>query len=362
MTDNRTHIALFELQKNLGDLSSAKIQMEEFRSTSINVVQGIENVQEMFYKHLTDLETDFKHRISKLEEGLTSFILENKELNKNTIQELASVSKMEFSKGVDHFNTVANKVETSNNAKILSITSLLEAIEKDYQLKLHQLQEAISSFIISQKEENKITILDVASTSKELIKSGVEQLRIVTDTVEKSNNVNITTINELLEHYKNVVEASRSLIVTLNAIDFPSKLDALSSKTQLVIEAITNAKQALELKSNEAQNSINDKTTAAKDQIIINTDAKFHLLSEQLNNHKEIVSKTITDKFSEQVMQTKASFENLNNSLKENIAHLNQRLGNQEKEIRFLKMITFAILTITILGTVIIILVSKKIL
>ena len=119
---------------------------------------------------------------------------------------------------------------------------------------------------------------------------------------------------------------------------------------------------AISLPCTEAQNSINDKTTAAKDQIIINTDAKFHLLSEQLNNHKEIVSKTITDKFSEQVMQTKASFENLNNSLKENIAHLNQRLGNQEKEIRFLKMITFAILTITILGTVIIILVSKKIL
>ena len=72
----------------------------------------------------------------------------------------------------------------------------------------------------------------------------------------------------MLEHYNNVVEASRSLIDNLKAIDFPSKLDAISTKTHLVIESITNAKQALELKSNETQSSIIEKTTTAKEQII----------------------------------------------------------------------------------------------
>jgi hypothetical protein len=38
------------------------------------------------------------------------------------------------------------------------------------------------------------------------------------------------------------------LIETLTAIDFPTKLDALSSKSQLIIESITSAKQALEIK------------------------------------------------------------------------------------------------------------------
>ncbi|MCF8341394.1 MAG: hypothetical protein K9I82_10495 [Chitinophagaceae bacterium] len=171
-----------------------------------------------------------------------------------------------------------------------------------------------------------------------------------------SNSENITVINALLEHYKSVVEASKSLILTLNSIDFPSKLDALSSKTMLIIESITNAKQALELKSNETQNSINDKTTTAKEQIIQNTDTKFQLLTDQLNYSKEILSKTILDKFSEQATQTKTNIENLNNSLEESIEQLNNRQDIQVKEIKFLKMIAISLTIISILGTIVIIL------
>jgi hypothetical protein len=220
MTDKNTHSILFELQKNLEDLSSAKIQMEEFRSSSKSVVQGIGQVQEKFVKHLTDIETDYKQRINKLEESLTSFLSSLKDENNNTIQKVASVSEKEISKGVEQFSTVARKVETSNDEKILSIKILLE-------------------------------------------------------------------------HYKSVVEASSSLIDTLSAIDFPSKLDALSSKTQLIIESITNAKQALELKSNETQTSIIEKTSIAKEQIIQNTDTKFQLLTEQVNLRQDKQDKEI---------------------------------------------------------------------
>lgn len=287
MTDNNTHSILFELQKNLEDLSSAKIQMEEFRSSSKSVVQGIGNVQEKFVKHLTDLETDYKQRVNKLEESLTSFLLTNNEENKNAFQKIASTSEQAINKGVEKFSIVSDKVETSNTEKILAIT-------------------------------------------------------------------------KLLGHYKNVVEASHSLIETLNAIDFPSKLDALSSKTQLIIESITNAKQALELKSNETQTSINDKTTTAKEQIIQNTDTKFQSLTEQVNNSKEILNKTVSDKFTEQATQSKTSFDNLNNSLKENIAQLNQRQDKQDKEIKLLKIIAIAITVISVVETIITILVLKK--
>ena len=269
MTDNNTHSILFELQKNLKDLSSAKTQMEEFRSSSKSVVQGIGNVQEKFVKHLTDLETDYKQRVNKLEESLTTFLASNKEENKNTIQKVASVSEKEISKGVEQFSTVASKVETSNDEKILAIT-------------------------------------------------------------------------KLLEHYKSVVEASRSLIDTLNAIDFPSKLDALSSKTQLIIESITNAKQALELKSNETQTSINDKTTTAKEQIIQNTDTKFQSLTEQVNKSNENLSKTVSDKFNEQETIFK------------------QRQDKQDMEIKLLKMFAIAITIISVIGLIVTILVLKK--
>lgn len=276
MTDNNTHSILFELQRNLEDLSSAKMQMEEFRSSTQSVVNGIGNVQEKFVKHLTDLEKDHKQRVNKLEESLSAFLATNKEEHKNAIQKVAAVSEKEISSGVVHFRTVANKVETSNDEKILAITNLLE-------------------------------------------------------------------------HYKNVVDASQSLIDALTTIDFPSKLDALTSKSQLIIESITNAKQALELKSNETQSSINDKTTSAKDQIILITDTKFQSLSEQVNNSKDILSKTISDKFSEQSVQSKLSFDNLNNSLKDTIAKINQRHDKQDKEIKFLKIIAIA-MTVTIIS------------
>jgi hypothetical protein len=360
MTDHKTHSILFELQKNLEDLSSAKMQMEEFRSSSKSVVQGIGNVQEKFIKHLTDLETDYKQRVNKLEESLTTFLASNKEENNNTIQKVASLSEKEISKGVEQFSTVASKVETSNNEKIFAISKLLEAIEKDYHSKLNQLHEAISLFIASQKEENKLIILDVVSTSKEAIHKGVEQFSNVADKVEEANNKNIITISKLLEHYKSVVEASRSLIDTLNAIDFPSKLDALSSKTQLIIESITNAKQALELKSNETQTSIIDKTTTAKEQIIKNTDAKFQSLTEHISYSKENFLKTVIDKLSELATQSKAKFDNLNNSLNEKSAHLNRRQVIQEKEIKLLKMIAMAITAISVIGTIVTILVLKK--
>jgi hypothetical protein len=286
MTDKNTHAILFELQKNLEDLSSAKMQMEEFRSSSKSVVQGIGNVQEKFVKHLTELETDYKQRVNKLEESLNSFLASNKEENKNTIQKVASVSEKEISKGVEQFSTVAIKIETSNDEKILEIT-------------------------------------------------------------------------KLLEHYKSVVEASRSLIDALNAIDFPSKLDALSSKTQLIIESITNAKQALELKSNETQTSIIEKTTTAKEQIIQNTDTKFQTLTEQVNNSKEILDKTVSDKFSEQVTLSKTSFENLNNSLKENFSKLNQRQDKQDKEIKTIKTILYIICGLIVIGIIATIVVLK---
>ena len=279
MTDKNTHAILFELQKNLEDLASAKVQMEEFRSSSKSVVQGIGHVQEKFVTHLTDLEIDYKQRVNILEESLTSFLSTNKEEYKNTIQKVASVSEREISKGVEQFSNVASKVETSNDEKILEIT-------------------------------------------------------------------------KLLEHYKGVVEASRSLIDTLNAIDFPSKLDALSSKTQLIIESITNAKQALELKSNETQSSIIEKATIAKEQILQNTDTKFQSLTEQVNSSKENLSKTVSEKFSEQAAQSKSSFENLSNSLKESISQLNLRQDKQDKEIRTLKKILYIISGLIITATI----------
>lgn len=286
MTDKNTHSILFELQKNLEDLASAKVQMEEFRSSTKSVVQGIGNIQEQFVKYLTDLELDYKQRVNKLEESLHSFLASNKEENKAAIQKVALVSENQINKGVEQFNIVASKVETSNDEKISAIT-------------------------------------------------------------------------KLLEHYKGVVEASGSLIDTLNAIDFPSKLDALSSKTQLIIESITNAKQALELKSNETQASIIDKTTTVKEQILQNTDIKFQSLTEKVNNSKEDLNRTFSEKFNENAKQSKSSFEKLEHLLKESFSQVNLRQDKQDREIKTLNTILYIVCGLIVVGAISIVLVLR---
>lgn len=352
MTDNNINSTLFELQKNLEDLSSAKQQMEEFRLTSKSVVDGIGQAQERIEVHLIDLENDYKLRINKIEDSLKEFIESIIEENKSILQEVAQSTETEINKGVEQFNSLASKVTTSNEEKGLAILKLIEAIEADYQLKLKQLQETISNFISNQKEENRNTILDVTTTSKESINQGVDKLGIISDKIESSNNDNIVSISNLLENYKSLVDASRTLIDTINAVDFPSKLEAISLKTQLLIESNINTKQAIELKLNESQNSIIEKTLSTKEQIVQNIDTKIQSIALQINKSNDVVNKSINDKFLEQESQFKKGIENTNNILKENNTQINKQLSKQEKEIKLLKMIAIISTVISLLTIV----------
>ena len=82
-------------------------------------------------------------------------------------------------------------------------------------------------------------------------------------------------------------------------------------------------------------------------------------MTEQVNITKEHINKTLLDKFNERAVQSKISFENLNNSLNENIAQINQRQDKQNKELNFLKTVLFIICVLIVIGTIARILVIK---
>ena len=279
MTDKNTHSVIFELQKNLEDLSSAKEQVDFFREKSLEITNGISDVQGKYVEHLQSIKSDYESRVNDLKNELNSFLLANQSENVNTIQKVIAKSEKTIGEGIEKFETVSNKVETSNNEKIEAITNLLE-------------------------------------------------------------------------HYKNVVEASNSLIETLTAIDFSTKLDALSSKSQLIIESITSAKQALEIKLNETQNAVIDKTTTAKEQIIQNNDSKINSLTEKIIETKSSLKTTITDNYVEQTKQTKIAFENLNMIFEKQFNQTNERLNLQDKGIKTLKTTLFVAIGIIIIGIV----------
>jgi len=280
MSNNNTHSVLFELQKNLEDLSSAKEQVDFFRDKSLEITDGISEVQRKYVEHLQSIKTDYQNRVNDLKLELASFLSKTEDENFKAIQKVVDKSGETIGKGIEKFETVAQKVESSNNEKI-------------------------------------------------------------------------EAINSLLEHYRSVVEASNSLIETLTAIDFPTKLDALSSKSQLIIESITSAKQALEIKLNESQSLVIEKNNTAKEQIIQNSDSKINTLNDRIVEATNGLKTTLSNNFEEQSKLTKTAFDNLNTLVKKQNSQTTERLDKQDKEITTLKTLLFVTIGIIIIGIVI---------
>ena len=182
----------------------------------------------------------------------------------------------------------------------------LQDLKLDYENRINDLKNELTTFLSKTQEENTMSVQQVVAKSEETIGKGIEKFEVVSDKINASNNEKIEAINSLLEHYKNVVEASNSLIDTLEAIDFPTKLDVLSSKSQLIIESITSAKQALEIKMIETQNSIIEKVNI--------------------------------------------SFDNVNKSFEEKMSQSIKILDKQNKELATLKILLFVIISIGLIG------------
>ena len=130
MTDNNTHSFLFELQKNLEDLSSAKEQVDFFRGKSLEITDGISEVQRKYVEHLQSVKSDYESRINDLKNELTSFLVKTEDVNIQTIQKIVAKSEATIGEGIEKFETVSKKVESSNNEKIEAISGLLEQYKK----------------------------------------------------------------------------------------------------------------------------------------------------------------------------------------------------------------------------------------
>ncbi len=130
MTDNNTHSFLFELQKNLEDLSSAKEQVDFFRGKSLEITDGISEVQRKYVEHLQSVKSDYESRVNDLKNELTSFLVKTEDVNIQTIQKIVAKSEATIGEGIEKFETVSKKVESSNNEKIEAISGLLEQYKK----------------------------------------------------------------------------------------------------------------------------------------------------------------------------------------------------------------------------------------
>jgi hypothetical protein len=279
MSNNNTHSVLFELQKNLEDLSSAKEQVDFFRKKSLEITDSISEVQRKYVEHLQIIKADYEVRVNILKNELADFLSKLEIENTRSFQDLVAKSDETISKGIYNFENISNKVLVSNDEKI-------------------------------------------------------------------------EAINSLLKHYENVIEEGNSLIQTLRAIDFPSKLDAISSKSQLIIESVTGAKQALEIKLNETHHSIIEKANIAKDQLMVNNDNKIQLLVEKIKETSSYLKITLSNNLEEQSKKTFLAFDYLNFLVEKQTTQTTFRLEKQAKEIKILKKLLIVTLGFVIISII----------
>lgn len=279
MSNNNTHSVLFELQKNLEDLSSAKEQVDFFRKKSLEITDNISEVQRKYVEHLQIIKSDYEVRVNILKNELADFLSKLEIENTRSFQDLVAKSDETISKGIYNFENISNKVLVSNDEKI-------------------------------------------------------------------------EAINSLLKHYENVIEEGNSLIQTLRAIDFPSKLDAISSKSQLIIESVTGAKQALEIKLNETHHSIIEKANIAKDQLMVNNDNKIQLLVEKIKETSSYLKITLSNNLEEQSKKTFQAFDYLNFLVEKQTTQTTFRLEKQAKEIKILKKLLIVTLGFVIISII----------
>lgn len=279
MNNNNTHSVLFELQKNLEDLSSAKEQVDFFRKKSLEITDSISEVQRKYVEHLQIIKSDYEVRVNILKNELADFLSKLEIENTRSFQDLVAKSDETISKGIYNFENISNKVLVSNDEKI-------------------------------------------------------------------------EAINSLLKHYENVIEEGNSLIQTLRAIDFPSKLDAISSKSQLIIESVTGAKQALEIKLNETHHSIIEKANIAKDQLMVNNDNKIQLLVEKIKETSSYLKITLSNNLEEQSKKTFLAFDYLNFLVEKQTTQTTFRLEKQAKEIKILKKLLIVTLGFVIISII----------
>ena len=87
----------------------------------------------------------------------------------------------------------------------------------------------VTTFLVKTEDVNIQTIQKIVAKSEATIGEGIEKFETVSKKVESSNNEKIEAISGLLEQYKKIVEATDSLVKTLESVDFPHRLTVIDN-------------------------------------------------------------------------------------------------------------------------------------
>ena len=110
--------------------------------------------------------------------------------------------------------------ETKKNAQ--EVIKTLESIQTSYAAYTEKIFTTCSSSIEQLRKETELSI-----------KEGVLSFDSTGNKIDQTNREKLIETKKLLENYRKTVEATDNLVKTLEAVDFPSRLDAIEGKVKV---------------------------------------------------------------------------------------------------------------------------------
>lgn len=107
--------------------------------------------------------------------------------------------------------------ETKKNAQ--EVIEALQSIQKNYSTYTEKIYTSYSNTIEQIRKETDLAV-----------KEGVLSFDATGNKIDQTNREKLIETKKLLENYRKTVEATDNLVKTLEAVDFPERLDAIENK------------------------------------------------------------------------------------------------------------------------------------
>ncbi len=144
-------------------------------------------------------------------------------------------------KELSRLKTVTDYIDGAKENSIIIIAEL-EKVQQNYAVYTDKIFNLYKQYVDDLKKNTEIQIND-----------GVLKFETTGNKIDTTNKEKLIETKRLLEQYKKIVEATDSLVKTLEAVDFPSRLSSIDKNIQEVNSALNEAKQSIENKQIENQ-------------------------------------------------------------------------------------------------------------
>ena len=126
-------------------------------------------------------------------------------------------------------------------SRLKQVTDYMDDKKKTAQIIISELKEVQNNYSTYTEK-----IFDLYKTSVEQlkrdtelqIKEGVVSFEATGAKIDQTNREKLVETKRLLENYRKTVEATNTLVETLGAVDFPTRLDAIDEKISKNLEEI----------------------------------------------------------------------------------------------------------------------------